>query len=268
MKNLSQLLIILFLLPTFGFAQEEDTPSEDDKRSREIVKSRKFGENLTWYKFDDGSRNWEYISKNNEESVVKIKKSNTDTGLNFDFGINTWLGDESAPAIRPWGSWTPAINYFVKYKFSKNFHLKPMLGINWYNLKFEDHDLQAIRTPDGIAFETFADGSGIKSKISASYANISLIPTFQSSNGNFRFGIGPYAGIRLGGRGKIAYLDENGSRRKAIDNANMFANDFRYGGRLELGIGSVDLFANYDLNEMFQTNKGPQVNTLSFGIIL
>jgi hypothetical protein len=33
-------------------------------------------------------------------------------------------------------------------------------------------------------------------------------------------------------------------------------------------VGDVNLFFNYDFNEMFQTNKGPQVNTISFGLTL
>lgn len=55
---------------------------------------------------------------------------------------------------------------------------------------------------------------------------------------------------------------------KTFDRNNMFANNYRYGARLALGVGGTDFFFNYDLNEYFQKDKGPRVNAISFGIIL
>jgi len=269
MKKTTMIITFLFLA-TWAFAQVEDSVKI---AMNKVTVFSIFDTRFEVKKNDDGTKTWEIIphSKVYDEKAFETKmnrKSKHSTGLDVEIGINTWIGDSDAPAVRPWGSWNPALNSYYTYKPSKNFHLKTMLGVSWYNFKFEDSNLQALRTPNGIIFEQFEDGGGIKSKISASYANISLIPSVRSNNGKFRFGVGPYAGLRLGGRGKLVYRDDSGNRRREFQMANMFANDFRYGGRMEIGIGGVDLFMNYDFNEMFQTDKGPTVNTLSFGIIL
>lgn len=269
MKKTTIILTFLFL-STWASAQVEDSVKI---AMNKVTIFSIFDTKIEVKKNDDGSKTWEFIPNSKvyyEKDTEKYfnRKAKHSTGLDLELGINTWIGDGNAPAVRPWGSWNPAFNSYYTYKPGKNFRLKTMLGVSWYNFKFEDRNLQALRGPDGIIFEQFEDGGGIKSKISASYANLSLIPSIQSNNGKLRFGIGPYVGLRLGGRGKLVYRDDNGNRQRQFQMGNMFANDFRYGGRIEIGVGDVDLFMNYDLNEMFQTDKGPKVNTLSFGIIL
>ena len=170
--------------------------------------------------------------------------------------------------MKPWGSWYVALNSTGTWKPSKNFHLKSSIGVSWYNFKFEDKNQIAVKTPDGLDFQEFIEGTGTKSKISASYANFTLVPTIRSNDGNFRFGAGGYAGLRIGGRGKFVYDDENGDKKKQYENSNMYVENFRYGLRSEIGIGDVTLFFNYDLNDLFQAGKGPEFQAMSFGIYL
>lgn len=266
LTNYCLAIAIFFSWATLAVAQENDS-----LQNKKILKQKEFkvlGSEWEYTKFDDGSTSFQTTYNDSTPTSPKVKKVQLETVLTLDLGINTWLNSESAPAVKPWGSWAVGINYSVKKKVSSHYSIKPMLGVNWYNFKFEDRNLQALRSPEGIVFEDFAPGGGTKSKITASYANLTLMNYLHSSNENFRFGFGPYAGYRLGGRGKFVYTNENNTRSKEFQRANMFANDFRYGLRGEIGIGNVDLFINYDLNEYFQANKGPQLQTLSFGIIL
>lgn len=48
----------------------------------------------------------------------------------------------------------------------------------------------------------------------------------------------------------------------------MYVENFRYGARVEIGVSDVTLFFNYDLNNLFQENLGPEVQVLSFGVLL
>ncbi len=265
MKHICPILILFtFIFPSFG--------QEEVSQEKEVVKTKKyrfFDLEFEVLKYSDGTKAWEFNDDayNNETREQKAPSKGS-SDLKIDLGINSWSQDsKDAPQVKPWGSWNVGINYRYNYKASKNFHLNPTIGVNWYNFKFEDRNLHAIKTADGLAFLDFPEGTGTKSKISASYAIVSLIPTIQSNNGKFRIGVGPYAGLRLGGRGKFVYNDENGDSRKIFEKSNMFANDLRFGGRLEIGIADVDLFANYDFNELFQSTKGPKVNAFSFGLI-
>jgi hypothetical protein len=251
-----------------GFAQE---PENEELLALKTKSFRIFETDVVVTTNTDGTKSWEFISEPIDYSSEKYQKKYNprhDTGLTFDIGINTWTGDGDAPAIKPWGSWNPALNFFYKYRASRNFHLKSTLGVSWYNFKFENRNLQALRGDNGLYFEEHPSGSGTKSKIAASYLNVNLIPTIRSNSGNFTFGVGPYMGYRLGGRGKFVYNDENGNRAKEFQLGNMYATDFRYGLRAEVGVADVKLYFNYDFNETFQENKGPKVNAISFGIIL
>ncbi|MFD2203476.1 hypothetical protein [Shivajiella indica] len=260
--------LYIFLLAILGYAQEPEVEAAVEPQSQHF---RVFETDVVVTKNKDGSKTWEFTSEPKDySSEYYTKKYNPrhGKGLNFDLGINTWKGDDDAPAVKPWGSWNPAINFYYQYRASRNFHLKSTLGVSWYNFKFENRNLQALRGDEGVYFEEHPSGAGTKSKISASYLNVSVIPTLRSNHGNFTFGVGPYAGYRLGGRGKFVYNDENGNKAKEFQFGNMFASDFRYGLRAEVGVADVKLYINYDFNETFQQNKGPKVNAISFGIIL
>lgn len=267
MKTTTILFLFLFLA-SLGYAQEPEIQNNSESKTKYF---RVLDTDVTVTKNQDGTKSWEFISEPKDFSEENFKKKYNprhDKGLTFDIGINTWVGNADAPAVKPWGSWNPAINFYYTYRASRNFHLKSTLGVSWYNFKFENRNLQALRGDNGVFFEEHPSGNGTKSKISASYFNFSLIPTLRSNNGNFTFGVGPYMGYRLGGRGKFVFNDENGNRVKEFQYGNMFATDFRYGLRAEVGVAEVKLFVNYDFNETFQENKGPKLNALSFGLIL
>ena len=263
MKKAYALLFTLTLcLPFFGFSQE----------ARTVVKSKTLhflGEDWTYQKFSDGTKTFEteVEDKNWSNDSTWVKKNSKYSGdIVTDLGINLWNPSDQTPAVKPWGSWNVEVKYLGNYKATKNFHLNTSLGVNWFNYKFEDRDQIAIRTPNGIAWEEFTGGEGTKSKISASYANLTFVPTLVSNNGKLSFGIGAYGGLRLGGRGKFVYEDANGNSKKQFEKANMFAENFRYGLRTEIGVGDVNLFLSYDLNDFFIPGKGPEVQAISFGI--
>lgn len=253
----------LFLLSFQGvMAQETDSV----KVKKKMVYSM-FGKTWNYEKYEDGTSSFEMESEdcNNNQSNKKLSKFSSN--LEVDLGMNLWSPTDIAPQVKPWGSWNVNLNMVSTYKASKNFHLRTGLGVSWYNFKLEDTDLIAVKNSEGISFEEFTAGEGTKSKISASYANLTLVPTVLTNNGKLRLGIGGYAGIRLAGRGKFVYDDVNGDRQKVYEKSNMSANNFRYGGRVEIGISDFNMFFNYDLNDVFEAGKGPEINAISFGLI-
>ncbi len=259
------LLIILMLGLSFQglMAQDSDSLKVKKKKIYSI-----FGN--TWYyeKYEDGTSSLEIVEKEEVEDHKEYKPRKFTTDLEVDLGINLWTPTDNAPQVKPWGSWNVNLNMAGTYKASKNFHLKTGLGVSWYNFKLEDTDLIAVKNPTGISFEEFTEGTGTKSKIAASYANLTLVPTVLTNDGNFRVGIGGYAGLRLGGRGKFVYNDSEGDKQKIFEKSNMYANNYRYGGRIEIGISDFNMFFNYDFNELFESGKGPKLNAMSFGIII
>jgi len=227
-----------------------------------------FGNTWTYQKKEDGK--WILdIEENDEVRIQDIHQRRRFTaGLDAELGISQVTPSDRIPTVKPWGSWYYALNLAGETKVSKNFHLYSSLGVNWYNFKLEDRSLIAVKKPEGIVWEEFAGtGTGTKSKISASYLNFILVPTLLTNNQKLRVGLGGYAGVRIGGRGKYVYEDENGNKQKQFEKSNMYAENFRYGARAEIGVSDVTLFFNYDLNNLFQENLGPEVQALSFGVV-
>ncbi|MDF2157205.1 hypothetical protein [Algoriphagus sp. CAU 1675] len=263
----------LYLLLAGIFLAASPTMAQDSPENQPKSKTYKFLGSSYKYQNEDGkwSLEWKEDSKFKTETIHKKRKFETEVVP--EVGINIWVPSKNAPEIKPWGSWNVGINWQGILKPSKNFHLKTALGVSWYNFKFEDPNIQAVKTPDGLEFIDYnlIDQEGfdpIKSKISSSFANLSIVPTLLTNDGNFRLGIGAYAGLRLGGRGKFVYEDAEGDKQRIFEKSNMYFNNYRYGTRLEIGIGDANLFFNYDLNELFHSGKGPEVNAISFGLII
>lgn len=262
--------LLLFL--AFPILAQKKTAMQGEKTKVYTL----FGKTWQVTKFSDGSKTYEWDIEDIDYSSYQSPPKASKFSYNFlesEVGINIWPSNQGAPAVKPWGSWYVALNSTGTYKASKNFHLKSSLGVSWYNFKFEDPNQIAVKTPTGLEFQDFGDDTGLpirtgtKSKISASFVNLTLVPTVRSNDGNFRFGAGGYAGMRLGGRGKFVSEGADGEKSKQYEKSNMYFENFRYGLRSEIGVGDFTLFFNKDLNNLFQTGKGPEFKAMSFGII-
>ncbi|PZX55552.1 hypothetical protein [Algoriphagus chordae] len=261
------LLPLLFLVLSLSQAFAQSEPDTVIYTKSKIISV--FGNDWTYKQKEDGK--WLLTVEENDEVKIKDiqKRSKFTVGLDTELGINQVAPTDQMPTVKPWGSWYYAINILGKTKVSKNFQLYSSIGVNWYNFKLEDRSLIAVKTPDGIVWEEFTGpGTGTKSKISASYLNFTLVPTLLTNNQKLRLGMGGYAGVRIGGRGKYVYDDENGKKQKQFEKSNMYVENFRYGLRAEIGVSDVTLFFNYDLNNLFQENLGPEVQALSFGVTI
>ncbi len=221
----------------------------------------------------------------------------THQSFNIDLGTNNFLTDGKFPdsnneqyAVRPWGSWYVGLNSIQRTKLANKFFLEWGGGVSWYNFKFQDD--QTLITKDGVSTTFSVDPRAAdpdydfkKSKLTAVYINASVVPVLDfgtkyhernrknksrvwdgQSNG-FRIGAGPYIGYRIDSYSKQVY-ELNGDKKKERDHNSFYLENIRYGVRVQVGYRGTDLFMNYDLNEMFTTNKGPNVNAFSFGVIL
>lgn len=255
--------------------EEPDSVRNDDEWSTREDEDEP--EEVEWDDDDDewNDHNWKHD---------RIRWHRTRQTFNFDFGLNNILEDGSFPdesngyAVRPWGSWYVGLASVQRTRVARNFFLEWGLGINWYTFKFENDNTLILKTDDGLVFmEDPRDVDFIKSKLSASFIQLSLIPVIDFNDryrknriwdghkDSFRIGIGPYAGYRISSRSKMVYRDDGREKDKNRD--SFYLNNLRYGVRLQVGYRSTDLFFNYDLNELFKEGKGPGVNAISFGVI-
>jgi len=240
-----------------------------------------------------------WISDFKRYSYEEDQYKKTIHNFNIAMGLNNWLDKggslnglaDDRYSVKPWGSW-----YFGLSSVNKT-HLKNILFLEWgtdlvwYNWKLEDPSYQVTKATTQVNFAQPAninDIEAIKSKLVACYLNVSLVPLIDFAQGTrkvivneagsfkwnrskkigFRIGVGGYLGYRMYGRSKYVHKEDNKLRNKEKDNGNFYLSNVRYGLRGRVGWRGMDLFVNYDLNQVFTSGKGPELNAFSFGIIL
>ncbi len=208
--------------------------------------------------------------------VIEVNYDRVGHYFNFELGMNNFLEDGSTPSssapynVRPWGSWYVAIGSVNEFRLSRSLSIQGGINLSWYNFKFQNDDTYVIRGDESVEFIANPEGldaSFKKSKLTVAYLNASLVPVIKlgKSSDGIRLGAGMYAGYRIGSYMKVKYDDGDNEKKKNHD--SFYLNDFRYGLRFQAGFGDLDLFFNYDLNELFREGRGPALNAISFGII-
>ncbi len=226
-----------------------------------------------------------------EEKYRKNKKKykRTRNYFNFEFGMNNYLQDGKYPneedalyTVKNWGSWFAAVSNTNRTHVAGSFYLDWGANISWYNFKYQNPRTRLDKGADEVTFweDDLVEGP-IKSKLTVSYINASLVPLFSFGKSGrkrdlfhwdyydhgFRFGLGGYVGYRLWSFTKFTW-SESGKKKKNHEYGDYYLNNMRYGLRFVMGYRAFDMFVNYDLNDLFIENKGPKLNALSFGIIL
>lgn len=210
----------------------------------------------------------------------------THNSFSVDIGTNNYLNNGKFPdqsnslySVRPWGSWYVGLNSIYRTRMANKFFLEWGGGVSWYNFKFENNQTLVTKDNTGVLFsEDSRNFSFTKSKLTAAYVNISAVPVIDfggnrrkpsffdgRSGSGFRIGVGPYVGYLIDSYTKQVYNDNNNKKREVHHN-NYYLNNLRYGLRAQIGFNDVDFFFNYDMNQLFADNKGPQLNAFSFGI--
>lgn len=85
-----------------------------------------------------------------------------------------------------------------------------------------------------------------------------------STSGQFRMGLGGYAGFNLGRRQKLKYQEE-GERIKQKMKHNYNVNEFVYGLSAYVGWGDTSAYVKYDLNPIFDT-PNEELRNISIGL--
>ncbi|MCV9386415.1 hypothetical protein [Reichenbachiella ulvae] len=219
------------------------------------------------------------------------EEKRTKRSFEMDFGMNNWIENGKFPdsngelyTVKPWGSWYVALGHTNSTHISGPLRLNWGANVSWYNWKLQNTDVIISKGPTATEFTELnnPDINGTKSKLTAAYINLNLVPMLdfgykenkndvgpfkKFSKQGFRIGAGVYTGYKVASWTKFVYK-EDGNKRKDKDSSDYYINNFRYGVRVRAGYRGMDVFANYDLNNVFADGRGPDLNGFSFGIIL
>jgi len=252
----------------------KDTGKKEDKKVNIVVNYD-----------EDGENNGVTISSDNKAATDTTannpkKYSRFSGGLTFDLGFNTLLNTDDnildVVGLKPWGSRYVSLNPYYQMQVGKQkspFYIRTGLDFSFNNYMFDKNYIIKDSEINGNPYTVFEKDSRNleKSKLATSSVNLPLmfILDFRNKKNKqtVRVGAGGFIGYRLGAHGKIKYNVE-GDDKKDKDQGNFNLEDLQYGVKFTVGICGFDLFANYNLNELFKDNRGPKANVLSFGISL
>lgn len=104
-----------------------------------------------------------------------------------------------------------------------------------------------------------------KTKLSVSYLRVPILLECQipvnNNEGRLYINGGIIGGVKVGSHTKVKFGDT-----KDKDHKGFFINSFKYEATARIGYKGMGLFANYSLNPLFESGKGPGLTPFTVGI--
>ena len=212
--------------------------------------------------------------------LKEIERNRTSSKFIFDLGLNALVNQESEGApgadaavdLRTAGSRYVNIGFNWETRIGGKrspigVNIGPEFAFNNFmltgNNKWVDANgrTSVVKETDGRQFQ--------KSKLATSSVNLPLMLQLKLRDSHykptFHIAAGGFVGYRLGALTKVRYTtDGNTDKEKEEGRYNL--ENFLYGAQGTIGYGSLELFAKYNMNDLFQNNAGPQAQILSFGV--
>ena len=146
-----------------------------------------------------------------------------------------------------------------------NWMLVSGLGLDWSRYHFDDN--AALTEIDGVTqFVPALDGVNYKdSKLLTYYVTFPLLLEYQMSNLHISGGAVAY--FKYYSKSQVKYKDETGTHKPSMGrDLNIRPVDLRLRG--QIGIDCVSLYVLYAPWSMFKSDKGPELRTCTFGVML
>ena len=155
--------------------------------------------------------------------------------------------------------------------YRNNFGLTTGLGFNWsnYYLDMNTHLLEVngitnvYDAPAGVNYEY--------SRLRVCHITIPLLLEWQpdfGKNHHFHVSGGAIAGINTSATFKIKYKDASGNTVTNVESKGLNTNPLSLDFSGQIGYGSFSVYAKYSPFSIFQSDKGPNVRSMSLGLVL
>lgn len=187
------------------------------------------------------------------------------TGIGMGF-MNYNSDDTPLSALKMSTSHNFTFNLFtVDKQIGNHWLLLSGLGTEWSRYHFDTN--AALTKKDGITFfEPAPQGITYKStKLLSYYLTVPLLLEYQT--GNFHISGGAVAFFKFYSKSQVKYYieDEKHVEDKGKD-LNMRPIDLRL--RMQVGFNGFAVYGYYSPFSLFKTNKGPELNTYTIGLMI
>lgn len=229
---------------------------------------------------DESKTNEKYENAENSDKESRKKKYHKIARWSgLDFGVNAYMTYDHSFKMAPFNrhleldihrSYNLALNYFQwEIPIVKN-HLSVATGIGneWRRYAFKNNTLLNPNENKHIGYLDTINYN--KSVFRTSWINVPMLLAFNSHKKmekSFHISTGIILGYCYSQKAKTTYK-LSGNDFESISEGDFALNPFKYAATLRLGYGKFNLFATYQLNEMFKKNAGPELYPVTAGITL
>ena len=233
------------------------------------------------------------IQKDPEKVLKKIDiKSITRNGFNFwqdkfsghwagiDLGFNTFLNTDYSnyesefmknDLLRSNSWYVNLIQQSIGLQHNRNtIGMVTGLGMQFQSYRLDKNTtIERIENDIIVPKQLYFDDNQ-KSKLSMFYITVPLLLEFQFPINHYEnrlyISSGLYMGYRVSSHTKIKYRTDQKQKLKVPDHYSI--PDFKYGVMLRTGYRWINVFATYDITNLFKPEKGPELTPFTFGITL
>ncbi|MBC3541549.1 outer membrane beta-barrel protein [Rufibacter sediminis] len=213
-----------------------------------------------------------------DEKRYKNRNPRQEFDFQIDLGVSHWMNKEEQAGspvqdikLRPLASRYISLNSKWHYRLggeASPLRLITGFTFDFHNYMFDDNIIIS-QSDEGTQFSKAVDMNIDKSKLATTSFNVPLELglDFKNRKGktNFKIGGGGFVGYMLSSHSKLKY-SQDGENHKSKTKDDFFLNDFQYGVSGFIGVRSLEFFVKYNLNEVFEENKGPQANAIAAGV--
>ena len=210
------------------------------------------------------------INLNKNPRPAKQTRKNFVLGFGPTYVIENSSNDNFVPDFKPWSSWSGYLGFQMATRFTRtsNFGIQYGILYKWMITNIDDNAILTIQDRNGL----YTEVPGIdysKSSLTTHHLVVPLMLQISNKRGlGYTFGIGGYAGVRLGDTQKLNFRSTEGEKVESRLRANYRTNPFIYGLGANFGKDFVRFFAHYDLSNVWRTEDNYDWNRINFGFHL
>ena len=204
----------------------------------------------------------------------KRKKRFHGSWRGIEFGMNSYLDpDFHFPggylAIYDGKAWNLNLNPFqFSFNFTRNGKLGMVtgIGLRFNNYVFANNN-NIMKDSTGVIVEKPYEQDLKKSKLTATYLTVPAIFEFHTGHykKGFRIGLGVVGSLKCKSSTKVKWYEE-GDKRKEKTKGDFNVSPLDYALTARLGVGCVEVYANYSMVPLFKKGQGPEVYPLAVGL--
>ncbi len=210
------------------------------------------------------------INLNKNPRPAKQTRKDFVLGFGPTYVIENSDNDNFVPDFKPWSSWSGYLGFQMATRFTptSNFGIQYGILYKWMITKIDDNAILTIQDRNGI-YVPDSERDYSKSSLTTHHLVVPLMLQISNKRGKgYTFGLGGYAGVRLGDTQKLHFRSVNGEKVESRLRANYRTNPFIYGLGANFGKDFVRFFAHYDLSNVWRTEDNYDWNRFNFGFHL